>query len=54
MSRYRIELFKGKDRQWYWRRNGRVMAVSEGYTRRVSALRAARRLQAGEIVEVAQ
>lgn len=44
---YRIELFRGQNRQWYWRiraRNGRVLASSEGYTRRASAEQAAGRL----------
>lgn len=34
----KIEFFKGKDKQWYWRavaKNGQVVAVGgEGYTRR--------------------
>jgi len=44
---YRIELFRGVNRQWYWRiraRNGRVLASSEGYTRRASAEQTAGRL----------
>lgn len=44
---YRIELFCGVNRQWYWRirhRNGRVLASSEGYTRRASAEQTAGRL----------
>lgn len=49
MSLYRIELFRGKDRQHYWRivhRNRNILATSEGYTRRASAARAAERLAA--------
>lgn len=34
----KIEFFKGKDKQWYWRavaKNGQVVAIGgEGYTRR--------------------
>ncbi len=49
MSLYRIELFRGANRQHYWRivhRNRNILATSEGYTRRASAARAAERLAA--------
>lgn len=49
MSLYRIELFRGVNRQWFWRishRNRNILATSEGYTRRASAARAAERLAA--------
>lgn len=56
MSLYRIELFRGKDRQHYWRivhRNGNILATSEGYTRRTTAARGAERLaQALRFVQV--
>lgn len=41
-----IDIFKGADRQWYWHaraRNGQVIAASEAYTRRASAVRGAKR-----------
>ena len=44
-----VEVFNGRDGQWYVRavaRNGQRIVVSEGYTRKASALRAARRLLA--------
>lgn len=40
-DRRRIELFEGKDKQWYWRLlggNGEKMAQSEGYTRKSGAI----------------
>ena len=43
----RIEVYKGKDHQWYVRLragNGQVVNVTEGYTRKSSAWRAALRL----------
>ena len=43
----RIEVYRGKDGQWYVRlraSNGQVVNVTEGYTRKGSALRAANRL----------
>ena len=49
MSLYRIELFRGQNRQHYWRivhRNRNILATSEGYSRRASAVRAAERLAA--------
>ena len=49
MSRYRIELFRAKNRAWHWRlkhRNGNILTTSEGYSRRASAVRAAERLAA--------
>ncbi len=53
---YRIQLFRGADRQWYWRlrhRNGNILATSEGYTRRTTAARGAERLaQALRFVQV--
>jgi uncharacterized protein YegP (UPF0339 family) len=41
-----IEVFKGTDGQWYWHLragNGEIVTQSEGYTRKASALRAAKR-----------
>lgn len=43
-----VEVFPGKDAQWYVREkaaNHRTLNISEGYSRRDSALRGARRLQ---------
>ena len=55
---YRIELFRGANRQFYWRlrhRNRNILATSEGYTRRASAARAAERLAAAlRFVQVAE
>jgi Domain of unknown function (DUF1508) len=46
-----IVIFHGGGPQpWYWRAigaNGEIMAASEGYTRKASAVRAARRLYPG-------
>jgi uncharacterized protein YegP (UPF0339 family) len=45
----RLEIHRGQDGQWYIRlraANGEIVLASEGYTRRWSARRAARRLQA--------
>ena len=45
--RTQYEIFKGKDSQWYWRlvaANDKIVAQSEGYTRRGSAIRAAERM----------
>jgi len=42
----KVELFKGVDGYWYLKlvaSNGETLAVSEGYTRRWSARRAARK-----------
>jgi len=51
----RVELFKGVDGYFYLRlvaRNGEILAQSEGYTRRWSARRAARKNFKGiELVE---
>ena len=57
MSLYRIELFRGVNRQWFWRIAHRnILATSEGYTRRASAARAAERLAAAlrfvQVIEV--
>lgn len=42
------EIFKGEDKQWYWRlvgRNGEIVfCTSEGYTRRASAIKMAKRM----------
>lgn len=41
-----LNVYKGKDKQWYWRakaRNGQILAQSEGYTRRASCVRGAQR-----------
>ena len=43
----KIEVWQGKDRQWYIRliaSNGRISADAEGYTRKADAIRAAKRL----------
>lgn len=45
-----VELFEGRDGQWYWRleaRNGETLAHSEGYTRKWSAKRTARLVAQG-------
>jgi uncharacterized protein YegP (UPF0339 family) len=42
-----IEIFKGKDSQWYLHlksRNGKITLASEGYTTRAHALRAAEKI----------
>ena len=47
--RMTVEVLRGKDGGWYARlraRNGRTVNVTESYTRRASAIRAARRLPA--------
>ena len=44
MKKYRIEVFKGLDNQWYWRIvhvNGQKLLVSEGYTTKQSAVEVA-------------
>lgn len=45
-----LEVFRGRGRatkhQWYWHRrarNGEIIAMSEGYTRKSSAIRGAER-----------
>jgi uncharacterized protein YegP (UPF0339 family) len=41
MKKYKIEVFKGQDDQWYWRVvhiNGQKLLVSEGYTTKQSAV----------------
>lgn len=45
---YWVQLFKGKDHQWFWRitsRNGQILATSEGYTTKESAKEVAQNLQ---------
>ena len=45
--KYKIELFKGEDGQYYWRiksTNGNTLATSEGYTTKQSALSVAENL----------
>jgi uncharacterized protein YegP (UPF0339 family) len=46
--KYKIELWKGLDGQWYWHvvsaRNGQIVCTSEGYKRRGSALKSAQRI----------
>lgn len=45
LSQYQI--FKGEDAQWYWRlvgKNGETVCSSEGFTRRASAVKAAKRM----------
>lgn len=56
-----VQLYRGEDRQWYLRvvaSNGQVVLDSEGYTRKWSAKRAARRASGVfgglRIVEVSQ
>ena len=47
MSQYRYEIFEGEDGQWYWRlksSNNRIVAQSEGYTRKYDAESAAKKL----------
>jgi len=45
---YEIEVWEGLDNQWYWHlknaRNGQILAHSEGYTRKGSAVRVAKNL----------
>jgi len=44
----KIIIFKGTDSQWYWRieaRNGQPLATSEGYTRKDSARKTAKRVK---------
>jgi len=39
--KYHIEVFQGKDNQWYWRLksvNGQILLASEGYTRKEAAV----------------
>lgn len=46
LPRVFLQLFKGKDGQFYYRvknRNGRTLTVSEGYTRKHDAKRGATR-----------
>lgn len=41
-TKARFELFKGKDKKWFFRlkaTNGKIIAQSEGYNRRASALK---------------
>lgn len=45
MTQYQI--FKGQDKQFYWRlvgKNGETICVSEGYTRRSSAIKTVKRM----------
>lgn len=53
----RIELFKGRDKQWYWRLragNGRIVAIGgEGYTRKSSASRAVGKIIGEYIIALA-
>jgi uncharacterized protein YegP (UPF0339 family) len=42
-----FEIFKGNDKQWYWRliaRNGEIVCQSEGYKRKDSVVKAIKRL----------
>lgn len=51
---YKVEVFKGAHKQWYWRivhRNKNILATSEGYTRKASAMTVARRV-AGQMTLV--
>jgi len=41
------EIFKGNDKQWYWRliaKNGEIVAQSEAYKRKDSVVKAIRRM----------
>jgi uncharacterized protein YegP (UPF0339 family) len=41
----RLEIFQGENGQWYWRARGgnhEIVCQSEGFTKRSSAIRAAR------------
>lgn len=43
----RVEVFEGRDGQWYWRAvagNGEIVSASEGYVSKWNAKRGARRL----------
>lgn len=55
-TRDRVELFQRADRQWSWRvraANGRIVhTAGEGFTRRWSARRAARRNHPGHPIVV--
>lgn len=45
MNQY--EIFKGEDKQWYWRlvaKNGKIVCQSEGYKRRSQAIKTAERM----------
>lgn len=47
-EKMRIEIFEGKDGQWYYRlrsTNGQILCTSEGYTRSYDAWRGATRLR---------
>ncbi len=42
-----FEIFKGNDKQWYWRlvaRNGEIVCQSEAYKRKDSVVKAIKRL----------
>jgi uncharacterized protein YegP (UPF0339 family) len=44
---YYVQLFKGKNQEWFWRirsRNGQILATSEGYTTKQSAQEVAQNL----------
>jgi uncharacterized protein YegP (UPF0339 family) len=46
--KYHIEVFQGKDNQWYWRLqsvNGQILLASEGYTRKEAAVEASSNLK---------
>lgn len=48
MKKLKIQVFKGKDGQWYFRirsSNAQIIAQSEGYTRRSSVMRIIKTLQ---------
>lgn len=46
----KLEVFKGRSGEWFVRlvaRNGQTVVVTEGYTRKASAIRSARSLRTG-------
>lgn len=46
---YSIEVFRGKDRQWYWRCrhcNGNILATSEAYKNKRDAVKIGAHLRA--------
>ncbi len=48
MKQLRLEVFRGKDNQWFVRAvasNGQVVTVTEGYVSKANALRSARRMR---------
>lgn len=53
----RFQVFKGADGQWYWRevaRNGAVLSVSEGYTRKANARKGVKSAKANAAIAAEQ